>query len=227
MNNKNVGVVGLGAMGLGIARSLLRSGFNVHACDVRAAVTEQFASEGGVACVSPAHMAAECDVIITVVVNAEQTETVLFGEGGAVAALRPGSLVIGCATVAPTYAVDLGQRLTAQGLLYLDAPISGGAAKAAAGEMTMMTSGPADAYAKADAVLAGMAGKVYRLGDSHGLGSKVKIINQLLAGVHIAASAEAMALGLREGVDADALYEVITHSAVSYTHLTLPTIYSV
>jgi 3-hydroxyisobutyrate dehydrogenase len=211
MNNKNVGVVGLGAMGLGIARSLLRSGFNVHACDVRAAVTEQFAGEGGVACSSPAHMAAECDVIITVVVNAEQTETVLFGEGGAVAALRPGSLVIGCATVAPTFAVELGQRLAAQGLLYLDAPISGGAAKAAAGEMTMMTSGPADAYAKAEAVLAGMAGKVYRLGDSHGLGSKVKIINQLLAGVHIAASAEAMALGLREGVDADALYEVITH----------------
>ena len=65
MNNKNVGVVGLGAMGLGIARSLLRSGFNVHACDVRTAVTEQFAGEGGVACLSPSHMAAECDVIIT------------------------------------------------------------------------------------------------------------------------------------------------------------------
>ena len=143
MNNKNVGVIGLGAMGLGIARSLLRSGFNVHACDVREAVTQQFASEGGVACTSPAQMAGECDVIITVVVNAEQTETVLFGESGAVAALRPDSLVIGCATVAPTYAVDLGQRLADKGLLYLDAPISGGAAKAAAGEMTMMTSGPA------------------------------------------------------------------------------------
>jgi len=213
MNNKNVGVIGLGAMGLGIARSLLRSGFNVHACDVRETVTQQFASEGGVACHSPAQMAAACDVIITVVVNAEQTETVLFGEHAAVASLRPGSLVIGCATVAPTYAVDLGQRLMNAALLYLDAPISGGAAKAAAGEMTMMTSGPSEAYAKADDVLAGMAGKVYRLGDAHGLGSKVKIINQLLAGVHIAAAAEAMALGLREGVEADALYEVITHSA--------------
>lgn len=100
MNNKNVGVIGLGAMGLGIARSLLRAGFNVHACDVREAVTQQFAGEGGVACTSPAHMADTCDVIITVVVNAEQTETVLFGEGGAVAALRPDSLLIGCATVA-------------------------------------------------------------------------------------------------------------------------------
>ena len=117
MNNKNVGVIGLGAMGLGIARSLLRSGFNVHACDVRAAVTGQFASEGGVACDSPAAMAALCDVIVTVVVNAEQTEAVLFGENGAVAALKPGSLVIGCATVAPTFAIELGQRLTEKGLL--------------------------------------------------------------------------------------------------------------
>jgi len=98
-------------------------------------------------------------------------------------------------------------------LLLLDAPVSGGAARAASGEMTMMTSGPAEAYALAEDVLAAMAGKVYRLGDAHGAGSKVKIINQLLAGVHIAAAAEAMALGLREGVDADALYEVITHSA--------------
>ena len=77
MNTKNVGVIGLGAMGLGIARSLLRSGFNVHACDVRTSVTEAFAQEGGVACESPAAMAAACDVIVTVVVNAEQTETVL------------------------------------------------------------------------------------------------------------------------------------------------------
>ncbi|SHM19978.1 3-hydroxyisobutyrate dehydrogenase [Pseudomonas punonensis] len=213
MTQSNVGVIGLGAMGLGIARSLLRSGFKVHACDVRNEVVQAFAAEGGVACASPAEMAAVCDIVITVVVNAEQTETVLFGDKGAVTALRPGSLVIGCATVAPTFAVELGQRLADKGLAYLDAPISGGAAKAAAGQMTMMTSGPADAYAKAEAVLAGMAGKVYRLGDVHGLGSKVKIINQLLAGVHIAASAEAMALGLREGVDADALYEVITNSA--------------
>jgi len=213
MSSKNVGVVGLGAMGLGIARSLLRNGFNVHACDVRAAVTEQFATEGGVACATPAALAAACDVIITVVVNADQTETVLFGENGAVAALRPGALVIGCATVAPEFAVRLGERLGAAGFLYLDAPISGGAAKAASGDMTMMTSGPADAYAIADPILQGMAGKIYRLGDVHGLGSKTKIINQLLAGVHIAASAEAMALGLREGVDPDALYEVITNSA--------------
>src|SRR5262249_57910960 len=99
------------------------------------------------------------------------------------------------------------------GIRRIDAPLSGGAAKAAEGAMTMMTSGSAEAFAKSEDVLAAIAGKVYRLGDRPGQGSKVKIINQLLAGVHIAAAAEAMALGLREGVDPAALYEVITHSA--------------
>jgi 3-hydroxyisobutyrate dehydrogenase len=99
------------------------------------------------------------------------------------------------------------------GLRYVDAPISGGAAKAASGQMTMMTAAKPEAYALAEPFLNTMAAKVYKLGDRAGAGSKVKIINQLLAGVHIAAAAEAMALGLREGVDAEALYEVITNSA--------------
>ena len=211
--SKNVGVIGLGAMGYGVASSLLRAGFNVHACDVRKEVLDKFAAAGGVACANPAELAAKVDVVITLVVNAAQTEMVLFGENGAVSAMKPGSVVISSATVAPDFAVELGKRLAEKGLLLLDAPVSGGAARAASGEMTMMTSGPADVYAKIEDVLAGMAGKVYRLGDTHGIGSKVKIINQLLAGVHIAASAEAMALGLREGVNPDALYDVITHSA--------------
>ncbi|WFN13838.1 NAD-binding protein [Burkholderia contaminans] len=211
--SRNVGVIGLGAMGLGVARSLLRAGLRVHACDVRDTVLQAFATEGGIACATPAELGAQCDVVVTLVVNAAQTETVLFGEHGAVAAMKPGGVVIASATVAPDFAVALGARIEAAGLQMLDAPVSGGAARAASGEMTMMTSGPAAAYAGCEDVLAAIAGKVYRLGDAHGIGSKVKIINQLLAGVHIAAAAEAMALGLREGVDADALYDVITHSA--------------
>ncbi len=200
-------------MGLGVARSLLRAGFRVHACDLREDVLAAFAAEGGVPCATPAELGARCDVLITLVVNAAQTEAVLFGEQGAVPAMRAGSVVISSATVAPDFAVQLGARVEAAGLLMLDAPVSGGAARAASGEMTVMSSGPAEAYAACEDVLAAIAGKVYRLGAEHGAGSKVKIINQLLAGVHIAAAAEAMALGLREGVDADALYEVITHSA--------------
>ncbi|AEA63114.1 putative L-threonate dehydrogenase [Burkholderia gladioli] len=211
--SRQVGVIGLGAMGLGVARSLLRAGFRVHACDLREDVLAAFAAEGGVPCATPAELGARCEVLITLVVNAAQTEAVLFGEQGAVPAMRAGSVVISSATVAPDFAVQLGARVEAAGLSMLDAPVSGGAARAASGEMTVMSSGPAEAYAACEDVLAAIAGKVYRLGAEHGAGSKVKIINQLLAGVHIAAAAEAMALGLREGVDADALYEVITHSA--------------
>jgi 3-hydroxyisobutyrate dehydrogenase len=213
MSDRNIGVIGLGAMGRGMAGSLRRAGYQVHGCDVRADAAEAFAAEGGVACANPAELARHCEVVISVVVNAAQTEAVLFGEGGALAAMAPGSLFVMCSTVDPNVSVALEARLAERGLLYLDAPISGGAAKAASGQMTMMTAGTPAAYAKAGGVLDAMAAKVYRLGDRAGNGSKVKIINQLLAGVHIAAAAEAMALGLREGVDADALYEVITNSA--------------
>ncbi len=207
------GVIGLGAMGNGIAQSLRRAGYAVHVFDVRPDAAKAFARDGGVACSSPAELAAACDVVVSVVVNAQQTEQVLFGLDGCAGAMRAGSVFVMCSTVDPNWSIALEQRLAEQDLLYIDAPISGGAVKAASGEMTMMTAGTPAAYARADPVLNAMAGKVYKLGDCAGAGSKVKIINQLLAGVHIAAAAEAMALGLREGVDPVALYEVITHSA--------------
>lgn len=208
-----VGVIGLGAMGAGMAQSLRRTGHHVHVHDIRPEAAATFAAEGGTACATLADMAAACSIIVSVVVNARQTEAVLFGEGGIAAELRPGSVFVMCSNVDPRWSVALEARLQAQGVHYIDAPISGGAAKAASGQMTMMTAARPEAYAACEGVLDAMAAKVYRLGDSAGAGSKVKIINQLLAGVHIAAAAEAMALGLREGVDAAALYEVITHSA--------------
>ncbi len=210
---ETIGLIGLGAMGAGMAGSLRAKGYAVRVCDVRPGVAEAFAAAGGVACATPAEVAAGCDMLVSVVVNAAQTEAVLFGESGAADAMAPGSLFVMCSTVDPGWSQALESRLQQRGLLYLDAPISGGAAKAASGQMTMMTAGSAQAYAKAGAALDAMAAKVYRLGDRAGNGSKVKIINQLLAGVHIAAAAEAMALGLREGVDPAALYEVITNSA--------------
>jgi 3-hydroxyisobutyrate dehydrogenase len=211
--NQNIGIIGLGAMGKGMASSLRRAGYQVHVCDVRLEAAQAFAAEGGVACANPTEVAAHCEVVVSVVVNAAQTEAVLFGDGGAAAALRRGSVFVMCSTVDPNWSIALEARLAEQGILYLDAPISGGAAKAASGQMTMMTAGSAEAYAKVGAALDAMAAKVYRLGDKAGAGSKVKIINQLLAGVHIAAAAEAMALGIREGVDAKDIYEVITNSA--------------
>ena len=209
----NVGLIGLGAMGSGMAGSLRRYGCTVHVCDVRFDAAQAFAAQGGVACASPAELAAHCKVIVSVVVNAAQTEAVLFGGQGCASAMAPGSVFVMCSTVDPNWSIALEARLAKLGILYVDAPISGGAAKAASGQMTMMTAATPEAYAAVGPLLDAMASNVYRLGDKAGAGSKVKIINQLLAGVHIAAAAEAMALGLREGVDAAALYDVITHSA--------------
>ena len=208
-----VGLIGLGAMGSGMAASLRRHGCQVHVFDVRPESVQAFAAQGGVACVSPAELAAHCKVIVSVVVNAAQTEAVLFGDNGCAAAMAPGSVFVMCSTVDPNWSIAMEARLARLGIFYVDAPISGGAAKAASGQMTMMTAATPEAYAAVGPLLDAMAANVYRLGDKAGAGSKVKIINQLLAGVHIAAAAEAMALGLREGVDAAALYDVITHSA--------------
>jgi L-threonate 2-dehydrogenase len=209
----SIGVVGLGAMGKGMASSLRRAGYKIYVTDVRKEVADEFVKDGGIACASPAEIAKHCEILVSVVVNAAQTEEVLFGKNGAASAMKKGSVFVMCSTVDPNWSIALERQLNEMGLLYLDSPISGGAAKAASGQMTIMSAGSKAAYDKVGQALEAMAAKVYRLGDCAGAGSKVKIINQLLAGVHIAAAAEAMALGLREGVDANALYEVITNSA--------------
>ena len=210
---RRVGVIGLGAMGSGMAGSLRRAGADIHVCDVRDGVAAAFAKSGGTACASVDELASRCEVVVSVVVNAAQTEGVLFGDSGAAAAMHRGSVFVMCSTVDPNVSIDFERRVEERGLLYVDAPISGGAAKAASGEMTVMGAARDAAWTAAAPFLHAMAARVYRLGDRAGNGSKVKIINQLLAGVHIAAAAEAMALGLREGVDPAQLYDVITHSA--------------
>jgi putative dehydrogenase len=208
-----IGVVGLGSMGLGMAGSLLRAGFKVTGCDVDPKAVQAFGAAGGQAAASPAQVAYNADIVVVVVVNAAQTETVLFGPDGAAAAMKEGAVVISSATMAPDAARMLAGRAAERGLLYIDAPISGGAVKAAAGELTMMASGSPDAFARARPALDAMAGKVYELGSEAGIGAAFKIINQLLAGVHIAAACEAVTFAKRLGLNLDKVYEVITASA--------------
>jgi 3-hydroxyisobutyrate dehydrogenase len=209
------GVIGLGSMGLGVARALAAAGLEVHGHDVRPEPVAALAAAGGIAAPTPAAAALHADVLVLLVVNAEQTDAALFGPDGAAPALRKGAVVVSSATVAPEYAAALGDRLGAMGLLHLDAPVSGGAAKAAAGQLTVMASGAPAAFDAARPVLDAMAAKVHRLGDRSGVGSKVKMVNQLLAGVHVAAAAEAMALCLKAGADPAVTYEVICGSAGS------------
>src|SRR5262249_45354814 len=136
-----------------------------------------------------------------------------FGEHGAAGAMRKGSVLLMSVTVSPDYAERLAPRLVQSDILMIDAPVSGGEVKAASGQMTVMAAGAPEAFAVCEPVFAAIAQKVYRLGEPPGTGSKVKMINQLLAGVHIAAAAEAMALGIKAGADPQALYDVITNSA--------------
>ncbi|WP_270933197.1 L-threonate dehydrogenase [Falsiroseomonas oryzae] len=208
-----VGVIGLGAMGMGAAKSCLRAGLETTGCDLRDSARAEFAGAGGSACASPADLPPGLEAVLLLVVNAAQTEAALFGPEGCAGRLAPGAVVISSATMSPADAARLAETTAGHGLLYLDAPVSGGAAKAAAGEMTVMASGDPVAFAKAEPVLAAVATKVWRLGDRPGIGATVKVVHQLLAGVHIAVAAEAMSLGIRAGADPRQLYEVVTSAA--------------
>lgn len=212
---KTLGVVGLGSMGLGAAVSAVNRGVPTWGFDPRPEARAALAAAGGQGAASLAELAAACDVVVVLVVNAAQTEQVLFGEGGLAAGLKRGSVVVCSATVDPALPPRWAARLEAAGLWLIDGPVSGGPKKAAAGEMTVMASGRAEAFEAAGALLDAIAGKVYRLGDQPGVGSTVKMVNQHLAGVHIAAACEAMALGIRAGAEPQALYDVISNSAGS------------
>ncbi len=208
-----VAVIGLGSMGLGIATSLIRAGMVVSGFDPAAAAMTRFAEAGGQVAANPAQAARDAGIVVIVVVNAAQTEAVLFGAEGAVASMRRGGVVVSSPTMAPDDARRLARRCEDAGILYLDAPISGGAGKAASGELTVMASGHADAFARAAPMLDAVAATVYRLGDEAGVGASFKMVNQLLAGVHIAVACEAITFARRLGLDIDKVFEVITASA--------------
>ena len=208
-----LGVIGLGSMGMGAALSALRNGVPTWGCDPRAEARTAFEQAGGRTVASAAELAPHCDVVLVLVVNAAQTEDVLFGAQGIAPLLKKGAVVVTSATVDPALPPQWEARLAEHGVFLIDGPVSGGAKKAAAGQMTVMASGKPEAFAAAGELLNAFAGKVYRLGDAAGVGSTVKMVNQHLAGVHIATACEAMALGIKAGADPRQLYEVICNSA--------------
>jgi 3-hydroxyisobutyrate dehydrogenase len=214
MAKGTVGFAGLGSMGGGMAASLVRAGFTVNGIDTNAARVAELAKTSGiVAAATPAHAAADASAFVISVVNAEQTDRVLFGPDGAAERLPAGAVVIATSTVAPAFVETLEGRLRERGLLLIDAPVSGGTAKAATGELSIMASGDPQAFTNAADVLDAIAAKVYRLGDRAGMGSRMKSVNQLLAGVHIASACEAIAYAIRLGIEPAVAYDVITHSA--------------
>ncbi|OCJ07247.1 3-hydroxyisobutyrate dehydrogenase [Rhizobium sp. AC27/96] len=212
---KKAAVIGLGSMGWGAALSLLKAGFAVRGCDIRSDALARFTEAGGDACTTPALAAETADVILVYVINSKQVEDVVFGPNGALETAKPGTVFLLCSTMAPSATTDIAERLETAGMLVIDAPVSGGHVRALAGEITVMASGSQEAFDRASAALDAISAKVFRLGDRPGAGSQVKMINQLLAGVHIAATAEAMTLAAKAGIDLKTLYDVIRVSAGS------------
>jgi L-threonate 2-dehydrogenase len=207
-----IGVIGLGSMGYGIAESLLRSGHEVYGADINAEAVKRLRSKGG-SKKDPVSAARSLNAVVVVVLNAGQTEEVLFGDNGLVSRLTPGAVVIMCVTVPPDYARSVAHRCATRGLHFLDAPISGGSAKAAEGRLSVMASGAPEAFAAARPALEAMAEKVFELGDSAGSGSAMKAVNQMLAGIHIAAMAEAITFGMTQGISPETFLAVIPSCA--------------
>jgi 3-hydroxyisobutyrate dehydrogenase-like beta-hydroxyacid dehydrogenase len=207
-------VFGLGSMGYGIASSILRAGHRTYGLDVNPDQVERFVSDGG-SSGDIGDASRDLDAVVVVVLNAAQTEAVLFGANGIVSSLKRGAVVIACATVPPEFARDMAARCDAVGVHYLDAPISGGSVKAAQGQLSVMASGTPEAFAAARPMLDSMAETVFELGDSAGAGSAMKAVNQLLAGVHIATMAEALTFGMTQGISPADFLEVISKCAGS------------
>ena len=207
-----VGVIGLGSMGGGAALNLVRAGHEVAGVELRAAARDELRAAGGTPVEACRDLPAGLDAIVVFVVNAAQVEQVLFADD-ALSHLLSDGVVLCCTTVAPAAARDFAARVAASGRSVLDAPVSGGSTAARGGTMTVMASGPPAAFDRAAPALDAVAKKVWRLGDQAGAGSTVKMVNQLLAGVHIATAAEAMALAIKAGADPHTVYDVITTSA--------------
>lgn len=211
----NIGIIGIGAMGMGMARNLLGKGFSVYVRDIRPEACAEAAAAGMTVCASPAALARIADLIILVVVDAAQIDAVLFAADGVVAGTSAGrgKTVTICSTIAPEDTQRFAQRLADRNIALIDAPISGGPARAANGSMTMMLAAPAATLAPWESVLATLAAKQFRISERIGDGARAKLVNNLLAGINLVAGAEALALGMQLGLEPHQLYDLICASS--------------
>ncbi len=212
---RRIGFIGLGAMGTPMARSLLRSDFQLSVYDVVEERVEALVELGASAAGSPRSVGQDVDALVLMVVNAEQVEDALFGEEGAVQALNEGVTLIIMGTVGPEVVRDVAGRTEARGVRVLDAPVSGGVARAKEGDLLIMAGGPRDLFDEAGEVLEALGSNVVLCGESPGDGQSVKLVNQLLCGVHIAVAGEALAYAGALGLDPRSVFETIRHGAAN------------
>lgn len=208
-----VAVVGVGNMGGSMAANLLARGWPVVVCDIVVERMQGLVAAGARPHMRPASAVAEVCATIVCVVDAAQSEEVLFGADGAAAAMQPGALVMLCPTMAPRETQSLAERLVAAGLCVLDAPMSGGPARALDGSMSLMVAGELAVYRRHAALLEALSSRLFYIGTRLGDGARTKLVNNLLAGINLVGAAEALALADRLGLDAVRTLEVIEQSS--------------
>jgi putative dehydrogenase len=208
-----ISIVGVGNMGGGMAAHLLEQGWPVRVCDLDPAKVVALQTLGAQGRGDPALAAEGCTALIVCVVDATQTEEVLFGPRGAAAAMAPGQAVLLCPTIAPQDVEDFARRLADRGIGVIDAPMSGGPARARDGAMSLMVACADAEFERHGELLDALSSKVFRISERAGDGARTKLVNNLLAGINLAGAAEAMALAQRMGLQLDKTLDVIEQSS--------------
>ena len=203
-----VGFVGLGIMGRPQALNLIKGGYSVAVYARRAESMQPLKDAGAITCASPKDVAAQCDVIITMVADTPDVEQVIFGEGGIIHGAKSGAVVIDMSTISPVATKNMAERLKAKGVDMIDAPVSGGEVGAVNGTLTIMCGGKQAVFDKIKPILECMGKTITLVGDT-GAGQVAKACNQIVVGVSIEAVSEAMALARRMGVDPGKVREAL------------------
>ncbi len=213
VNGRSVGIVGVGNMGGAMAGRLLECGYDVGVRDVDAAREADAVRRGARAFATPAALAASHRVVIVAVVDAAQCAAVLFGGDGVAGGAVAGACVLLCPTIGPASTESLAARLLEHGIDCIDAPMSGGPARARDGSMSLMVACADAVFAAHEALIAALSTKVFRVGVRPGDGARTKLVNNLLAAINLAGAAEALALAERCGLDAARTLDVIEQSS--------------
>jgi len=210
----NVGLVGVGNMGMGMAKNILKSGHALSAYDIRPEPLRELQGLGAYVARSPQEVGERSDFVFVMVLNGDQVEAVVMGERGLLAGMKPGSTLICSATIMRATLIEVADAMAEQGIHVVDSPVSGGAPGAAAGTLTMMVAAPQAVYDRSKNVLEAVGKDIYHVGEEIGMGQTVKAALAVLVGVTYAGIFETLALGVKAGVKPETLYEVIGTSVV-------------
>ncbi|MDF2930204.1 MAG: 2-hydroxy-3-oxopropionate reductase, partial [Anaerospora sp.] len=203
-----IGFIGLGIMGKPMSKNLLKAGYELIVMDRNQEAVGEVAAAGAISAATPKDVAAQSDIVITMLPNSPHVKEVVLGENGIIEGAKQGAVVIDMSSIAPLVSREVGARLAEKGVTFLDAPVSGGEPKAIDGSLSVMVGGNQEIFDKCYPVMKSMAGSVVLTGDI-GAGNVTKLANQIIVAINIAAMSEALVLASKAGVEPELVYKAI------------------